>query len=390
MKYNRVMLGKGGMFAAQCRQEGFIGVDFDIHQDISDKLYEQWEDASPLLVPLFLAAHPEKSRVAAGLSCGYLWTVCCWLKVGDIVLCPNGEGVYMVGEITSDYYYVADKNAILPHRRNVKWYEKVIHRSEMPPQLQHSTGSIGTCCDITKYANEIQSLLNGTPYIPSPIVAKNYQERALHKILCSYVRDYLGVFAKTIRHEISSNSKDKGQKWVHPDIIGVEFADVKTDTARSLMRIVNPDAAVTLYSFEMKKEIHTDYELKEAYFQALSNCSWANRGYLVAYEINETLREEMARLNNAFGIGIIRLQANNSDTEILFQAENKNLDFVTIDKLCNINADFKLFIEKVSKYLHAGKDYASEMKLSVEKICDEVFSNPNEVEDYCKTNNIPL
>lgn len=32
-------------------------------------------------------------------------------------------------------------------------------------------------------------------------------------------------------------------------------------------------------------------------FQALSNSSWANYGYLVAFEINEEVMEEMERLN---------------------------------------------------------------------------------------------
>lgn len=384
------------MYAAQCRKEGFIGVDFDINQDITDKLQDQWKDTSSQLLPLFLKEHPDKSQVAAGLSCGYIWTVCRKLKIGDIVLCPNGAGAYMIGDIASDYYYVADQNAILPHRRKVNWRDRLILRSEMSDALLHSVGSIGTCCNVTKYSNEIQTLINGTNIIPSAPIGmnhknnNNYEERALHKILCSFVRKK-DIYAKTIFHEKSSNTKDKGQKWVHPDIIGVEFAYLKTDSARSLMRAIKPEDAVTLYSFEMKREINTDYELKEYYFQALSNSNWANRGYLVAYEINEELNEEMARLNNAFGIGIIQLQANDAETKILFQAKDKELDFVTLDKICHINPDFQQFMDALSKYLHAGKDYQEPMKQSLEKICDSVFGDSEgEIEAYCKTHHIPF
>lgn len=35
-QYNRIMLGRGGKFAKQCREEGYIGANFDIYQDLSN------------------------------------------------------------------------------------------------------------------------------------------------------------------------------------------------------------------------------------------------------------------------------------------------------------------------------------------------------------------
>ena len=32
-KYNRIMLGRGGCYAKKCREEGYIGANFDIRQD---------------------------------------------------------------------------------------------------------------------------------------------------------------------------------------------------------------------------------------------------------------------------------------------------------------------------------------------------------------------
>ena len=76
----------------------------------------------------------------------------------------------------------------------------------------------------------------------------------------------------------------------------------------SLLKATEPKESIHIYSYELKRKIESDYQLKQYYFQALSNSSWANYGYLVAFEINEDLDEEMARLNNAFGIGIIQMQ----------------------------------------------------------------------------------
>ena len=138
----------------------------------------------------------------------------------------------------------------------------------------------------------------------------------------------------------------------------------------------------------MKKKIDSDYQLKQYYFQALSNSSWANYGYLVAFEINVDLFEEMERLNNAFGIGIIHMQANES--RILFPARKNQLDYVTIEKLNNLNKDFNTFIAKLSKVINATKEYTVDAKSSFEKICDSIFKSDEEFEIYCKSHNIPF
>ncbi len=159
-QYNRIMLGKGGMYLDECLQGGFIGADYGIHQDLSNSLPENWRDFNEEFRPVYLKANPSKTKVAAGLACGMLYTICKGLNVDDVVLASDGKGYYHAGIITGGYYYVPDTN--LPHRRRVKWLDKTISRSDMSLELQHSTGSTGTCCSITQYAAEIESLLNFT------------------------------------------------------------------------------------------------------------------------------------------------------------------------------------------------------------------------------------
>ena len=77
---------------------------------------------------------------------------------------------------------------------------------------------------------------------------------------------------------------------------------------------------------ELKREISSDNELKQAYFQAVSNSSWANYGYLVALEFSDDLLDEIERLNQSFGVGIIKLNANPYQSKVLFPAKYKNLD----------------------------------------------------------------
>lgn len=385
------MLGRAGRFAKMCREEGYIGANFDIKKDLSDSLPENWREFNEKTIPLWLESNPDKSKTAAGVACGFLWTIAKGLQIGDIVLCPSGEGTYYVGEIIGDYYYVP--NTDLPHRRKVEWKDKVVPRKSMSQKLQNSTGSIGTCCDITRYEEEIETLISGSMPVKMPekkeIVepAKNFEERALHKLFCSYLRTR-SIYAKTIFHEKSSSRVDSAQKWVHPDIVGVEFEEFKNDATLSLLKATEPKETVHLYSYELKRKIDSDYQLKQYYFQALSNSNWANFGYLVAFEISDGLDEEMERLNNAYGIGIIQMQDGNWST--LYPAREKALDYNTIEKLNNLNRDFCTFIDKISKVLNAPEKYIKEAKDSFESICDKIFESDEEQEKYCKEHNIPF
>lgn len=395
-QYNRIMLGKGGKYAKMCRQEGFIGSEFEVMKDLSDSLYDNWRDFNKKFIPEWLKLFPEKSKTSAGLICGSTWTIIKGLKIGDTVLCSSGEGYYYVGTISSDYYFVPDTE--LPHRRKVEWMDITIPRKSMPQKLRNSSGSIGTCCDLTQYADIIESLIiNAAKVTPhnsavsidsiETVKPKKFDERSLHKLFCSFLRTR-NIYAKTIYHEKSNHQIDNSQKWVHPDIVGVEFEEFRNDATLSLLKATEPKETVHIYSYEMKRKIDSDYQLKQYYFQALSNSSWANFGYLVAFEIADGLMDEMERLNNAFGIGIILMQA--TDATVLYPAREKALDFITIEKLNNLNPDFCSFITKLSKVMNASKDYTADARNSFEKICDKIFETDEELESYCKEHNIPF
>jgi restriction system protein len=158
-KYYRIMLGKKSIHAAEGFSGNFIGADFEINQNLTNSLPELWRDFNKVFIPEFIKTHPDKSKVAAGLACGALWTIAKGIGLGDIVLCPDGSGHYHIGEVNGDYYHAPDQ--ILQHRRPVYWFEKTIARADMSEALRNSTGSIGTVSDITKYSEELEHLIGG-------------------------------------------------------------------------------------------------------------------------------------------------------------------------------------------------------------------------------------
>ena len=158
-RYFRMMLGQRSIYSAECLAGKFIGVDFDIQQDLTASLPEDWRAFNKQFIPVFLSAKPEKSKVAAGLACGMLWSLAMGLKQGDMVLCPDGEGRYSVGEVAGPYQYQPNTN--LPHRRPVHWLDKKIDRTDMSQELQRSTAATGTLINIDRYGEEIERLLGG-------------------------------------------------------------------------------------------------------------------------------------------------------------------------------------------------------------------------------------
>ena len=161
-EYYRVMLGRKSIFAKECRDKGFIFGNFDIDQDLTNSLPENWRDFNKEFIPIYLQKNPKKSKVSAGLSCGFLWTISKKIKKGDIVFSPDGEGNYFVGEVTGDYQYIPNSNK--PHRREVKWGSEKIDRADMSQELKYSTGSIGTVCQISKYKKELEKLIKGEDF----------------------------------------------------------------------------------------------------------------------------------------------------------------------------------------------------------------------------------
>ena len=159
--YYRVMLGKGSRWADECFAGGFIGADFEIAVDLTDRLPDQWRTFNKEFIPIYLEGHPEKTKIGAGLACGFLWNVCKGMETGDVVLSPDGTGRYRVGEITGDYFY--QPGGFLPHRRPVRWLNKFIDRTDMSQGLRNSTGSIGTVSNITRsgFAEEVEGLIEG-------------------------------------------------------------------------------------------------------------------------------------------------------------------------------------------------------------------------------------
>lgn len=176
-----------------------------------------------------------------------------------------------------------------------------------------------------------------------------YDEKDLHAFLAYYALYHLKAYTKTIKHQKSE--KGVFGEWVHPDMVGVGYAFNSwgrevTEFSKQIGTI-----AVKLFSFEIKKEL-TFGNLRESFFQAVSNSSWANYGYLIAHDISDDdeFLEELSRLSLSFGIGVIKLELDDPDSSnIILQSKEKEvLDWESINKLAAINPDFQNFLIRIN------------------------------------------
>lgn len=198
----------------------------------------------------------------------------------------------------------------------------------------------------------------------NPTKKTTYHERDLHPLLAYFAYSNpafnrgRSILTKTIFHE---KSKKSGySEWTNPDMVGfyLPLEDWRPEVIE--FNRLSDNNSLRLFSFELKKFLDKS-NYREAYFQAVSNSSWAHEGYLVAAEVlqDDDFLGELERLSASFGIGIINLDLNDIDgSKVLYPSRAKSfLDWETINKLCEQNRDFARFVEDVkidfeSKRIH--------------------------------------
>ncbi|NHA49195.1 HTH domain-containing protein [Helicobacter pylori] len=225
------------------------------------------------------------------------------------------------------------------------------------------------------------------------------KERDLHPLLVKFLNEdpNFKLLCKTIYHEKCLKDKKGKCEWNYPDIVGVYFPYNKyfpyngyeEETLKFLHH--TGQKRHKLFSFELKTSIGFP-NLKESYFQAVSNSTWANEGYLVVKNISEKDKEdildELRRLNQSFGIGVIKLESEISNSKILLPAKEKEIDIPTLNMLIEQSSeDFKPFMANINKQIEKGLDTAVDMgEFFDEALDDEAMQKY--IEKYIKNKGI--
>ncbi|MBA2621529.1 MAG: hypothetical protein H0U87_10050 [Acidobacteria bacterium] len=180
---------------------------------------------------------------------------------------------------------------------------------------------------------------------------KNIPESSLHPYLVKFVHERFNVYSKTINALKVAKKKDKIGKRTNPDIVGFNPALLNLNYLfqKEVEKLgLLSTKVIQFYSFELKLKIDKSNVI-EAYFQAVSNSSWANLGYLVVGDLDTdaVFLSNLTRLNNGYGIGVIKLNLENPvKSEVIVSAREREIvDINFMNFLTEMNQDFYNFIE---------------------------------------------
>lgn len=190
--------------------------------------------------------------------------------------------------------------------------------------------------------------------IPS---AKILSEAELYPLLIDFLKTEYKLYCQRIDEKRSKNQRGAGgNQWLHPDIVAMQAIDKEWHELVRTCVQEGEGRRVRLWSFEVKKELNSS-NVRSSFFQAVSNSSWANEGYLVTISITDNIEQELRMLSALHGIGVILLNTENiSESEIFLPAKSRpEIDWQSVNRIVVENDDFKDYIELVSTYYQTGR-----------------------------------
>ncbi|WP_131129687.1 COG2958 family protein [Helicobacter pylori] len=297
------------------------------------------------------------------------------IKVTEVY--DKAKELFEKGEITNMFDYGGNT----PDRSVSAFIYTALNKGEELPFLKTQEKPVLIAL---KSAAKEPVLNTEKPSAPNAKIAHNKiaHERDLHPFLTYMAihNENLKCYTKTIFHEESSKSIKGMDRWLYPDMVGVRFLHAELSNENLIAFSKKFDTLpVKLVSFELKKEISVN-NCRECYFQAISNSSWANEGYLVGHHIdthNPQLMDLLKRLHASFGIGVIDLRTDEDKSAILLNAKYKEkIDYTVALELSEKNEKFSAFLKSVVDYdpnhQHRYKDEFDEVKKK-----EELYPNPS-------------
>ncbi|MDE2595920.1 MAG: HrgA protein [Sphingomonadales bacterium] len=192
---------------------------------------------------------------------------------------------------------------------------------------------------------------------PEFLWSYNGREFELYPMLTRYLSAEWGLYSRRIDEKTASNRRGpQGNRWLFPDLVAME--DLTSDLSKDVREwhAISGFKKVRIWAFEVKIVLNRS-NVREAFFQTVSNSSWANFGYLVAADIqsDETMKE-LRILAALHGVGLIKLNYENpEDSEVKIPArERVDMDWANADRLARENRDFMEVVTLIREFHQTG------------------------------------
>ena len=245
------------------------------------------------------------------------------------------------------------------NRPNIERRFPQVRTTEDRPRLYYWT-------EATEEAEvEESEQVRGSEPTAIPSVETPQRELELYPKLGQFLTAEFGLHSQRIDEKRSANKRGPhGNRWLFPDVVAVE--NLTADWTAEVRNCVSEAGAqkARMWSFEVKLLLNRS-NVREAYFQTVSNSSWANFAYLVAGEIEgiETLKE-LRMLAALHGIGLIKLDTDNpAESQIYIPArERQEIDWANCNRLASENSDFSKVINLLWQFHRTGDTRPAEWR----------------------------
>lgn len=189
----------------------------------------------------------------------------------------------------------------------------------------------------------------------NPVNEDGLLEKDLYPLLGQWLADQFSLLSMRIDDKKSSKKNGTGgNKWLHPDVVAMERKGPYGSTQVQSLVGKSVSDKVKLWSFEVKNHLSTVALARDAIFQCFSDSSWANLAYLAAANISDKAMSELRMLCNSYGVGLIRINPDSKNCEIVVQAkEKRDIEWKVVDRIVAINDDFGKYLEQVRLYVNA-------------------------------------
>ena len=250
-----VRLGKGNVFAEEAHNGNYIMIGWLPDIDLKDLTGLEQDEFLKKIRELLEKEYPDETEKWYGGIARQIFKFVALAKPGDVVMSPaNSEGLKYFGIIKSDYYYEKDSNT-KNHRRDIEWISE-IDKDQFSEALRNSSGAMMTLFSVSKYADEIESLLSGKKIGMTPdehvedirdfgmeshledFIVENWDKLSVFKNYEIYKEDGVEVGQQYVtpigRIDVLAKSKD-GKEWL---IIELKKGKSSDDVVGQILRYI--------------------------------------------------------------------------------------------------------------------------------------------------------
>jgi|JI9StandDraft_1071089.scaffolds.fasta_scaffold67429_2 hypothetical protein len=216
---------------------------------------------------------------------------------------------------------------------------------------------------LEEWAKEKDSLIKKDTkddwYIHKNNVDKTHETEYYHTVV-DWLSNNLKIESQELNHLTANKAKKGIHQWRFPDIVGIR----KTNYHGGILKVANLTGQKyfpEIWSFEVKKELSKG-NLRNYFFECLSNSGWANRRYVVVVsdigknpKIDDEVISEFRKLSLRYHVGLIQITTMNTTiseeggSSILVECPRQDLDLEIMHDLCVSLPEFKDWLESLEE-----------------------------------------